>query len=91
MEGSTDLDHIVDSVGEMVNNIGLDTISAIIGELNKIIKDSPERKSKYHVHKRNAKRSLITRRILVLMSKIITNIYQASNTLSLRGKILHPI
>jgi hypothetical protein len=61
MEGSTDLDHIVDSVGEMVNNIGLDTISAIIGELNKIIKDSPERKSKYHVHKRNAKRSLITR------------------------------
>ena len=56
-----DLDHIVDSVGEMVNNIGLDTISAIIGELNKIIKDSPERKSKYHVHKRNAKRSLITR------------------------------
>ena len=46
MEGSTDLDHIVDSVGEMVNNIGLDTISAIIGELNKIIKYKPERKSK---------------------------------------------
>jgi hypothetical protein len=61
IEGSTDLDHIVDSVGEMVNGIGLDTISAIIGELNNIIKDSPERKGKYHVHKRNAKRSLITR------------------------------
>jgi len=61
IEGNTDLDHIVDSVGEMVNSIGLDTTSAIIGELNKIIKDSPERKGKYHVHKRNAKRSLITR------------------------------
>ena len=61
LEGSTDLDHIVDSVGEMVNSIGLDTISAIIGELNGIIKDAPERKDKYHVHKNNAKRSLVTR------------------------------
>ncbi|MDD4528155.1 MAG: ISLre2 family transposase [Candidatus Margulisbacteria bacterium] len=61
IEGSTNLDHIVDSVGEMVNSIGLDTISAIIGELNKIIKELPERKGKYHVHKRNAKRSLATR------------------------------
>jgi poly-beta-hydroxyalkanoate depolymerase len=32
LEGSTDLDRIVDSVGEMVNSIGIDTISAIIGE-----------------------------------------------------------
>ena len=61
LEGGTDLDHIVDSVGEMVNSIGIDAISAIIGELNNIIKDSPERKGKYYVHKRNAKRSLITR------------------------------
>ena len=29
IEGSTDLDYIVDSVGEMVNSIGLDTISAM--------------------------------------------------------------
>lgn len=48
LEGNTDLDHIVDSVGEMVNSIGIDTISAIIGEVNNIIKDSPERKGKYH-------------------------------------------
>jgi hypothetical protein len=41
LEGSTNLNHIVDSVGEMINSIGLDTISAIIGELNNIIKDSP--------------------------------------------------
>ena len=52
LEGNTDLDHIVDSVGEMVNSIGIDTISAIIGEVNNIIKDSPERKGKYHVHKK---------------------------------------
>jgi 23S rRNA (uracil-5-)-methyltransferase RumA len=61
LEGNTDLDHIVDSVGEMVNSIGIDTISAIIGEVNNIIKDSPERKGKYHVHKKSVKRSLITR------------------------------
>jgi hypothetical protein len=61
LEGNTDLDHIVDSVGEMVNSIGIDTISAIIGEVNNIIKDSPERKGKYHVHKKSVKRRLITR------------------------------
>ena len=61
LEGSTDLDRIVDSVGEMVNSIGIDTISAIIGEVNNIIKDSPERKGKYHVHKKSVKRRLITR------------------------------
>lgn len=61
LEGDTNLDNIVDSVGEMVNNIGIDTIKAIINELNNIIKKSPERSGKYHVHKNNVKRTLITR------------------------------
>lgn len=61
LEGDTNLDKIVDSVGEMVNNIGIDTIKAIINELNNIIKNSPERSGKYHVHKNNVKRTLITR------------------------------
>jgi hypothetical protein len=30
LEGDTRLDNIVDSVGKMVNNIGLDTLNAII-------------------------------------------------------------
>ncbi len=61
LEGGTNLDKIVDSVGELVNEIGVNTISAIIEELNDIIKNAPERKEKYHVHKSKAKRTLITR------------------------------
>lgn len=34
LEGSSNLDEIVDSVGEMVNNIGINTLTAIIEELN---------------------------------------------------------
>ena len=30
LEGDTRIDNIVDSVGKMVNNIGLDTLNAII-------------------------------------------------------------
>ncbi|SHD77274.1 hypothetical protein [Schnuerera ultunensis] len=51
LEGEGNLDDIVDSVGEMVNDIGIKTIQAIISELNSIIKKSPERSGKYHVHK----------------------------------------
>ncbi|SHD77220.1 hypothetical protein [Schnuerera ultunensis] len=43
LEGEGNLDDIVDSVGEMVNDIGIKTIQAIISELNSIIKKSPER------------------------------------------------
>ncbi len=38
LEGEGNLDDIVDSVGEMVNDIGIKTILAIINELNSIIK-----------------------------------------------------
>ena len=38
LEGETKLDNVVDLVGDMVNNIGLDTIGAIIDELNDIVK-----------------------------------------------------
>ena len=61
LEGDTKLDNIVDSVGEMVNNIGLNTLNAIIDELNDIIKKSPERSGIYHVHKSNVSRTLVTR------------------------------
>lgn len=61
LEGDLNLDNIVDSVGEMVNDIGTKTILAIINELNDIIKKSPERSGKYHVHKSKVKRTLITR------------------------------
>ena len=44
LEGELNLDEIVDSVGEMVNNIGIDTLSAIIEELNQHIKEAPDRK-----------------------------------------------
>lgn len=39
LEGEGNLDDIVDSVGEMVNDIGIKTIQAIISELNSIIKN----------------------------------------------------
>jgi hypothetical protein len=45
----------------MVNDIGVKTLQAIISELNEIIKKSPERKGKYHVHKGKVERTLITR------------------------------
>ena len=44
LEGELNLDEIVDSVGNMVNNIGIDTLSAIIEELNQHIKEAPDRK-----------------------------------------------
>jgi len=61
LEGGGSLDSIIDSVGEMVNDIGIKTLQAIISELNEIIKQSPERKEKYHVHKGKVERTLITR------------------------------
>src|SRR5699024_7197856 len=61
IEGDAKLDDIVDSVGEMVNNIGLDTLTAVIDELNNIVKKSPERSGIYHVHKSNVSRTLVTR------------------------------
>lgn len=61
LEGDAKLDNIVDSVGEMVNNIGLDTLGAIIDELNGIVKKSPERSGIYHIHKSNVSRTLVTR------------------------------
>lgn len=61
LEGEGNLDDIVDSVGEMVNDIGIKTIQAIISELNSIIKKSPERSGKYHVHKGKVERTLITK------------------------------
>ena len=61
LEGETKLDTIVDTVGDMINNIGLDTIGAIIDELNNIVKKSPERSGIYHIHKSNVSRTLVTR------------------------------
>ncbi|MDW7669196.1 MAG: UPF0236 family protein, partial [Bacillota bacterium] len=61
LEGDAKLDEIVDSVGEMVNDIGVNTLLAIIEQLNETIKESPERKGKYHVHKNGAERTLVTR------------------------------
>ena len=61
LEGALNLDEIVDSVGEMVNNIGIDTLAAIIEELNQHIKEAPDRKGKYYVQRNNDKRSLVTR------------------------------
>ncbi|TFZ39133.1 ISLre2 family transposase [Soehngenia longivitae] len=61
IEGEVNLDNIVDSVGEMVNDIGTKTMLAIIDELNDIIKKSPERSKKYHIHKSKVSRTLITR------------------------------
>ena len=61
LEGDAKLDNIVDSVGEMVNNIGLDTLGAIIDELNDIVKEAPERSGIYHIHKSNVSRTLVTR------------------------------
>ncbi|HOK63012.1 MAG TPA: UPF0236 family protein [Soehngenia sp.] len=61
IEGELTLDNIVDSVGAMVNDIGTKTMLAIIDELNDIIKKSPERSKKYHIHKSKVNRTLITR------------------------------
>ncbi|CCQ97398.1 hypothetical protein CULT_620003 [[Clostridium] ultunense Esp] len=61
LEDNANLDNIVDSVGEMVNDIGIKTILSIIDELNVIIKKSPERSGKYHVHKSSVNRTLVTR------------------------------
>lgn len=61
LEGETKLDNVVDLVGDMVNNIGLDTIGAIIDELNDIVKKSPERSGIYHIHKSTVSRTLVTR------------------------------
>ena len=61
LKGEANLDNIVDSVEEMVNGIGINTISEIIDNLNHIIKETPERNGKYHVHKKDVKRTLITK------------------------------
>lgn len=61
LEGNTKLDTIVDLVGEMVNNIGLDTLNTIIDELDDIVKKSPERSGIYHIHKSKVSRTLVTR------------------------------
>ena len=61
LEGASNLYEIVDSVGEMVNSIGIDTLSAIIEELNQQIKEARERKGKYYVQRNNDKRTLVTR------------------------------
>lgn len=61
LEGDMALDKMVDSVGEMVNSIGLDTLSVIVGELNKHIKEMPERKGKYYLQRNKDNRSLVTR------------------------------
>ncbi len=61
LEGNKNLDDIVDSVKEMVDGIGIDTLSAIIKELNNIIKKAPERRGKYHVQRDSDERTLITR------------------------------
>lgn len=61
LEGNINLDDIVDSVKEMVDGIGIDTLSAIIKELNNIIKKAPERRGKYHVQRDSDERTLITR------------------------------
>lgn len=45
----------------MVNNIVIKTQQAIISELNEIIKQSPERKGKFNVHKRKVERTVMTR------------------------------
>ena len=59
LEGNANLDSIIDSIDEMVKDIGIDTILAIIKELNDIIKEAPERSGKYHVQRNNDKRTLI--------------------------------
>jgi hypothetical protein len=61
LEGDLNLDNIVDSVGEMVNDIGAKTILAIIDELNDIIKKSPERSGNIIFIKVKVNRTLITR------------------------------
>ncbi len=61
LEDDAKLDNIIESVGEMVNNIGLDTIGAIIDELNYNVKKAPERSGIYHIHKSNVPRTLVTR------------------------------
>jgi hypothetical protein len=43
----------------MANDIGIKTMLAIIDELNDIIKKSPERSRKYHIHKSKVNRILI--------------------------------
>lgn len=43
----------------MVNDIGIKTMLAIIDELNDIIKKTPERSRKYHIHKSKVNRTLI--------------------------------
>ena len=61
LEGESNLNKIVDSVGELTNEIGRDILHTIIEELNDIIKEAPERKGRYHVQRNNDKRILITR------------------------------
>src|SRR6056297_3683073 len=61
LEGDAKLDDMVDSVGEMVNDIGVNTLLEIIEQVDEQIRKSPERKGKYHVHKKSVERSLITR------------------------------
>ena len=61
IKGEGSLDSIIDSVGDMLNDIGIKTVQEIISELNEVIKKSPERKGKYHVHKGKVERTLITR------------------------------
>lgn len=61
LKGEINLDNIVDSVGEVINDIGINTITEIINNLNNIIKEAPERSGKYHVHKKDVKRTLVTK------------------------------
>ena len=44
LEGNTNLDNIIDSVKKMVDEVGINTLKAIVTELESIIKKSPERR-----------------------------------------------
>lgn len=61
LKGSLNLDETVDSVGELVNDLGLNILKEIIEKTNQEVKKSSDRKSSYHIHKSNVERSLITR------------------------------
>lgn len=61
LEGDLNLDRMVDSVGEMVNDIGIKTLLAVTEELNDVIKQAPQRKGRYHLHKSSVERTLVTR------------------------------
>lgn len=60
LEGESDISQLIHTVDKNLKDLGRDIIKYVLEESDTVIKDSLERKIDWVVHKKDAKKSLIT-------------------------------